>query len=98
MLFSLFFYPNSRAFSPLWAEVVHCSGTTQPLADFMLSISQARKIDPELDYLSDEELQKAILELYELGNIALDGYHKDHGSNFPVGLLPVNTAKDRIKL
>ena len=40
----------------------------------MITIEQARQIDPSLNDLSDEELDKVILELYELGNLALEAF------------------------
>jgi len=40
----------------------------------MISINQAREIDPNLKDLSDEELEKVLLELYELGGLALEAY------------------------
>lgn len=40
----------------------------------MLTLEEARQSDPKLASLSDDELKKAIADLYELADIALDSY------------------------
>jgi hypothetical protein len=40
----------------------------------MITIEQARKIDPDLSDLSDQELEKVLLELHELASLALEAF------------------------
>lgn len=54
----------------------------------MLSLSQLRKADPSLDYLTDEELEQIAKNLYALGNLTFDCWLKENVSKFPEGLLP----------
>ena len=43
----------------------------------MISIEQMRKIDPEIAYMSDEELEALRAELYNTGQLAFDAWwHK----------------------
>ncbi|MDP3993422.1 MAG: hypothetical protein U1C57_02825 [Candidatus Doudnabacteria bacterium] len=64
----------------------------------MLTIKQARQIDPNLNDLSDTQLQEVLAELYELGHLALESWQasKTPGSKIPFGLLPKLKPKDTI--
>ena len=58
----------------------------------MITIEQARKIDPSLDDLTDEQLRGVLAELYELGQLAFETWLKEkRGSKFPTGVLPKTT-------
>jgi len=54
----------------------------------VISLEDLRKIDPELNDLTDEELEQIRAELYQLGQLAFDVWwlEKD-GSKNPVGSL-----------
>lgn len=53
----------------------------------MLSLAQARKIDPSLEDVSDEELLGILEALYAFGRVALDTWStKQHVSNNPLGV------------
>ena len=53
----------------------------------MISIEELRKIDPEMENLSDEELTKVREMLYSLGQLAFDSWLEDNdGSKNPVGV------------
>ncbi|PYS20547.1 MAG: hypothetical protein DMF72_20785 [Acidobacteria bacterium] len=66
----------------------------------MLTLEQCRKIDPELNKLSDEELIKVRAALYKLGHIIFDDWISEKsGSNYPVGdsrVLPDNHKRSNI--
>lgn len=52
----------------------------------MLTLKQCRKIDPSLDYLSDEELLLVRDQLYELSQLAFEEWWaKKQSSKNPVG-------------
>ena len=54
----------------------------------MLSLSQARKIDPSLKDLSDTELEEVLKMLYALGQLAFDVWSKERSvSKNPLGVL-----------
>jgi hypothetical protein len=42
----------------------------------LISVEQARKIDPSLNDLSDEELQAVLNEQYELGQLAFECWQR----------------------
>ena len=54
---------------------------------FMITPEEARKLDPTLSDLSDAELTRALEILYNLADIALDLWARDHkaGSKVPGG-------------
>jgi hypothetical protein len=52
------------------------SWNCQPEAGFVISVEQARKIDPSLIDLSDAELQAILNELYELGQLAFECWRR----------------------
>ncbi len=56
----------------------------------MITPEEARKLDPTLGDLSDAELTRALEILYNLADIALDLWARDHktGSKVPEGNLP----------
>lgn len=54
----------------------------------MLSLKQCKKIDPALKDLSDEELQKILAALYELGSITFDIWARRRGSKNPEKIVP----------
>jgi len=57
----------------------------------MLSLEDCRKIDPELNNISDQELEAIRDCLYGLGNLAIEDWIRENsGSNFPLGLLQKN--------
>lgn len=63
----------------------------------MITITELRKIDPELSNVSDEELIEVRDELYEIGQSAFDMFwKKKYGSKNPVGLLLDVSNKDTI--
>ena len=41
---------------------------------FVITVEQARKIDPTLRDLADEELEKLIVDLYQIGRLALESF------------------------
>lgn len=59
----------------------------------MITIEQARKIDPRLADVSDAELEAVLNEQEEMGKLALECYLK-YGSNIPDGLLPTEPKKE----
>ena len=61
----------------------------------MLTLKQCRQIDPSLNDLSDEDLQKVIDALYELAQLAFDAYFAEkEGSNFPRRVLVRSVPED----
>lgn len=53
----------------------------------MLSVEQLRKIDPDLNKLSDEEVLQVRDIFYDLGQIIYEDYSKKEDSKNPVGVL-----------
>ncbi len=53
----------------------------------MLSLEKLRKIDPELEGLSDEDVLKIQTFFYELGQIIYEDWLENSGSKNPVGVL-----------
>ena len=49
----------------------------------MLSIEQARKIEPDLENLTDSEVLELISDMYGLGQLAYDKWLKMRGSKYP---------------
>lgn len=50
----------------------------------MISLKKCRQIAPELSDMPDEELQKALDSLYELGQLAFDVWvDRNKGSKYP---------------
>jgi hypothetical protein len=43
----------------------------------MISVFQARKIQPELNYLSDEEVLDVLKDMYGLGQLAFEKWQKE---------------------
>ncbi len=64
----------------------------------MISVQQARKIDPELKDLTDEEIQAVIKDLYDLGSLALECWVATKSSKFPKGLLSNQNNTNKINL
>lgn len=62
----------------------------------MISIEQARKIDPELACLSDEELSALLRDMYETTDLAFDLWWMENGSKNPVGSFHTDDEKDNI--
>jgi hypothetical protein len=62
--------------SPLRVLAGQRSWNCQPEAGFVLSVEQARKIDPSLNDLFDEELQAVLDEQYELGQLAYECWQR----------------------
>jgi len=55
----------------------------------MLSIEQARKIEPELQSLTDEEVLDILNDMYGLGQLAFEKWAKEKaGSKNPQWVLP----------
>jgi len=54
----------------------------------MLTLEQCRQIDPELNKLSDEELLRVRVALYELAGIIFDDWATEESvPSYPVGVL-----------
>lgn len=53
----------------------------------MLSLERLRSIDPELERLSDSDVEAIRQALYEAAQLAFDVWWKKRGSNNPVRLL-----------
>lgn len=66
---------NSNKSVKDWAEP-NAIGTAQLFADFMLSIKQAKKIEPKLEYLTDEEVLEVLNDMYGLGQLAYEKWQK----------------------
>lgn len=64
----------------------------------MISIQQLRKIDPELDNLSDEEIIQIRDALYELGQLIFEDWKKSPVSKNPVRVLRGAKRKSKIKM
>jgi hypothetical protein len=62
----------------------------------MISIEQARKIDPELATLSEEELIALLRDMYETADLASDIWCMEKCSKNPVGLFLSDDEKDKI--
>lgn len=60
----------------------------------MITLKQLRQIDPELEHLTDVELEVVRAELYDLANIAFDLCQVQKGSKNPRGLLSDEVIKD----
>lgn len=57
----------------------------------MLSIEQARKIEPELNNLEDEEALEVIKDMHGLIELAFDKWIKEHDSKNPTWVLRKNS-------
>jgi len=54
----------------------------------MLTVEQLRKIEPEFDCMSDEEIEAVLCELYKSAEFAFDlWWDEKSGSKNPSGLL-----------
>ncbi len=53
----------------------------------MISLEQCKKIDPQLENLSDEDIEKLRDSLYAIAELALESYFDEKsGSKNPVGV------------
>jgi len=58
----------------------------------MISLDTLRKIDPQAEHLSDDELEKIRLSFYEFGQLMFEDWQEQKfGSKNPIGSL---TSKD----
>lgn len=56
----------------------------------MLTVDQARKIEPALEKLSDEQILGILSDMYGLSQLAFEKWVKEKSdSKFPVGVLSV---------
>lgn len=62
----------------------------------MITIEQARKIDPELNTLSDEELKDILRDMNETAELGFDIWWEEKGSKNPTGLFLNDDEKDKI--
>lgn len=63
----------------------------------MLSLEQLRKVDPDLEAMSDEELMELRAGLYETAQIAFEAWHAEKGgSKVPVWSSSTDLESDRI--
>jgi hypothetical protein len=62
----------------------------------MITVAQARKIDPNLANMSDEELELAIKELYENAQLGFEVWWIEKSSTNPVGSFPDPRGNDKI--
>ena len=53
----------------------------------MLTIEQCRKIQPELEDLSDEEVLELVEDMRGLAQLAFEKCNKENGSNNPIRVL-----------
>ena len=61
----------------------------------MISLEQCRKIEPDLEKLSDEEVTKIRNLMYGLGQLIYETWDEERsGSKFPLGSL---TSKEEVK-
>ena len=64
-----------------------------PLCEFrkevsMISLDRLRKIDPDTDHLTDDELEKVRQSFYDFGQLIFEDWQEQKfGSKNPVGLL-----------
>lgn len=57
----------------------------------MISLEELRKIDPDLENISDEELIKIRHSLYSLGKLSLETFiEKKTGSKYPIRVYGLN--------
>ena len=65
----------------------------------MLSIEKLLKVDPELEKLPLEEIEKARLKLYELGQLIFDDWLENGGgSKYPTRVLHKLKESNKIKI
>lgn len=63
----------------------------------MINLNTLRKIDPEVNELTDEELENTRKEFYEFGEILFDDwYEQKFGSKFPLGSLTIKYEEHTI--
>lgn len=62
----------------------------------MISLEQCRKVDSNLEKLSDEELTEVRNALYELGNIVFKIWQDEKFPNFSPGLLQNNNKESKL--
>lgn len=54
----------------------------------MLSLEHLRKVDPLLEKLTDEQLERVRAKLYELGQLAFETWIKERGMGIPAKIVP----------
>ena len=63
----------------------------------MLSLDKMRKVDPQMEKLTDEELKAIRQSFYELGNLIFDDWcEQKFGSKNPVG--DIGNSKNKGKI
>lgn len=64
----------------------------------MLSLEQLLKIDPDLENIPREELEKTRLKLYELGQLIFDDWlENEGGSKYPTRVLQELKKNSKVK-